>query len=677
MVDLTTSIGSLYGVGPKIAAKLAKLGLLTVFDLLYYYPRRYEDFSHPRTISQLEVGYEQIIQGRIVTIENELSVKQKMKLTRALVADGTGQLGIVWFNQPFLVRVLKPGTTWLMAGKVERGYQGEITMVAPTLEREGVIIPLYGETVGLTSKMIRKLLSELRHLVSMLPDWLPEPIRKEQQLVALGEALRMIHFPEAINELGTAKKRLAFDELLLLMLKILETKKELNQAHSLVCKIQIEEIKKIIASLPFQLTEGQRLAIWEIVQDLARSTPMNRLLEGDVGSGKTVVGAIAVYDVAKSGYRSVWMAPTEILANQHYQTTQRFLQPFGVKVGLLTASTSKKVVEQLDSFDLVVGTQALIQNKVRFSKLGLVIIDEQHRFGVNQRGYLLKNQKETPHFLAMTATPIPRTLALTLYGDLDISRLAMVPTGRKPIVTRFVDPANRTEAYKFIGSQIESGRQVFVVCPIITATGDLAEGDQLQLTLEERKSVTSEYEKLKTKVFPNLRIGLLHGRLPAKEKLAVINTFREGNVDLLVSTSVIEVGIDIPNASVMMIEGAERFGLAQLHQFRGRIGRGEHQSYCFVFTDSTEQTVFERLAAFADTTDGFEIAELDLQLRGPGQLAGLAQSGLTELKLAKISDIALIRRVKQVAQRLVEEGLANYPLLQGRVNDERRTEHLA
>lgn len=684
MISLETPLVELYGVGDKVGQKLQTLGLHTVYDLLYYYPRRYEDFSEPRRLDQVTLGEHQIVKGKITEIKNDLSSRQRMKLTRAIISDETGQLALLWFNQPFLIRLLRPGTVWLFAGKVERDLADKVAMVAPVIEREGKIIPIYGETAGLSSKIIRKLLFQLKHLIVHIEDWLPESIRSQYELVSLADALTLIHYPESIDQIGQAKRRLAFDELFLLVLGIQTARQELATTRAPRCQQPIELIKTLIASLPFILTDSQRLSCWQIVKDLAKNQPMNRLLEGDVGSGKTVVGALAAAIVIKSGYQAVWLAPTEILANQHYRTCSQFLTAFGIKIGLLTGSTSAKLQGEINNYGLIIGTQALIQEKVKFDRLGLIIVDEQHRFGVSQRAKLVKKEGLVPHFLSMTATPIPRTLALTLYGDLDISQLHTLPTGRKPVITRFVDPGHRSEAYEFIRKQVKSGRQVYVVCPLVamaslplvaqSSTGRA--GDQLTLDLDDKRAAVATYEKLKDQIFPDFRVGLIHGKLKPKEKEAVMAAFTEGKLDILVATAVIEVGIDIPNATVMMIEGAERFGLAQLHQFRGRVGRSEHQSYCLVFTDSSTSTVFDRLRAFANTISGFEIAELDLKLRGPGQLLGLEQSGLGKLKIASISDIATIQWVKQAAMTVMNDGLERYPILKARLAYDRRSQHL-
>lgn len=683
MITAQSSLHELIGVGDKVAERLAQLGLSTIEDLLHYYPRRYEDFSQPLEINQLKVDEHHIIKARVVNIHNEFSTKRQMRLTRALVADNSGQIGSIWFNQPFLIRLLKPGTTWLLAGRVEADYQGKLTMVAPQIERHELILAVYGETAGLSSKIIRKLLYQLRPMMIETIDWLPEPIRQERQLVPVGDALQMIHFPETLEQISLAKRRLAFDELFLLLLKVHLAKKSLKQTKAPACLADIGQIKSLVAYLPFTLTDSQRIASWQIIKDLGLPVPMNRLLEGDVGSGKTVVGVMAAYCTILAGYQTVWLTPTEILAQQHYQTCQQFLEPLGLKVGLLTSTTTKTITPELASFDLVIGTQAVIQDKVQFDRLGLVIVDEQHRFGVNQRNRLLKpdskkpnRKRPVPHLLTMTATPIPRTLALTIYGDLDISRLQTVPTGRQPIISRFVDPLHHQQAYNFIRQQIKAGRQAFVVCPLVDETSDRVVG-QLQLELAEKKVATAEYQKLKTLIFPDLKVGLVHGKLKPAEKQAVMTMYKEGKIDILVATAVIEVGIDIANATVMMIESADRFGLAQLHQFRGRVGRAQHQSYCFVFTDSTNPVTYERLRAFTNTSSGFELAELDLQLRGPGQLAGLRQAGLSDLKLASLSDIEMIRQAKVVVAGILNNGLGRYPVLEQRVTDHEQRAHLA
>ncbi len=649
-----TALVGLHGVGEKVMARLESLELKTVGDLVYNWPRRYEDFTNPRLIADITSGEHQIIEGRIISVENVLSPRQHMKLTHAVVSDQSGQFKLVWFNQPFLIRLLKPEARYLFAGKVERDYHGQLAMVSPTIEREGKIVPIYSETVGLSSKVIRKLVYQLRPFMQSQLDWLPRDVINKNRLMDQAAAIVSMHFPNSIDEVKAAKHRLAFDELFLLLLRIQQTKADLAEVSAPSCPSNIEAIKNFTANLPFPLTDSQRRAGWQIIQDVAKSRPMNRLLEGDVGSGKTVVGALAAIAVTGAGYQVVWMAPTEILAQQHYQTCSQFLPQ--LRIALLSGSTSAKVGPNINQYDFVIGTQALIQEKVHFDRLGLIIVDEQHRFGVRQRNHLVQNTRLVPHFLAMTATPIPRTLALTIYGDLDFSLLQSIATGRKPVVSRFTGSKQRHETYEFMRQQIRSGRQAFVVCPLVSSSEE-SKG-QLDLGLEEKRAAIAEYEKLRKHIFPDLRIGLIHGKLKSSEKAAIMSAFKGGEIDILVATAVIEVGIDIPNASVIIIEGADRFGLAQLHQFRGRVGRGEHQSYCFVFSDNQNSVVTERLRAFTTMTSGFELAELDLKLRGPGQLTGLTQSGLSDLKLASLSDIDLIQAARRSASTVIADGLS-------------------
>lgn len=656
-MTLQSPLTTLTGVGDKVADKLAVLGLFKVEDLIYYYPRRYEDYTNPRLINQLVIGQEQIIKAEILEISNDISARQRIKITKAQVSDQSGSINLVWFNQPFLPQTLKVGTSWLFSGKLERDFQGKLTMVSPKIERDARILPVYGETIGLSSKIIRKLIFQIRHLIHDYADWLEDDALTQNNLIAINQALEIIHFPDSIAQISSAKRRLAFDEIFILLVKINRLKLDLSKTNSPVCKGNLPQLKSFIKSLPFKLTDSQRLASWEIIKDLALTNPMNRLLEGDVGSGKTIVGLIAALTVIQSGFKVVWMAPTEILARQHWESCERFLSNLNIKCALLTSATTKKIALNLSQFDLVIGTQAVIQDKVHFQNLGLIIVDEQHRFGVKQRNKLIENQSITPHFLAMTATPIPRTLALTIYGDLSISALRSIPTGRLPIISRLINQQNRIEAYNLIRAEIKKGRQAFVVCPLIDETNkELLESANSQLDFEiiEKKAAVTEYEKLAKHIFPDLKVGLIHGKLKSAEKELVMSKFASGQLDILVATAVIEVGIDIPNASVMMIENADRFGLAQLHQFRGRVGRGIHQSYCFVFTETQNPNGLERLQAFTSSNSGFDLAELDLKLRGPGQMTGLIQAGLTDLKLASLNDIDLIRQAKALLDSLAK-----------------------
>lgn len=660
--DPKNRVDELPGVGETIAGKLSKLGIETISGLLYYFPYRWVDFSHPVSIGQVRAGSEAVIQGKVLSAATERSPRRRIFVTTALVQDGTGAIAVVWFNQPYLERVFHAGTSWIFAGKVTRGPNG-FTMESPDYERSPGIFPIYGETEGLTSKMIRRYVLEALPVAVSIPDPLPQEIIADEELLSLPHAIHAIHFPKSQGELSEARKRLAFDELFFLSLRIQSIRKELATANAPRVTVDEGKGRAFVQSLPFQLTDAQRKAASEILRDLGKPTPMNRLLNGDVGSGKTVVALVAAKAVIENGYQVAWLAPTEILVHQHFETVKR-LAP-GLKIGVLTGSRK----ERDEDDDVAIGTHALLEEKVTFPRLGLLIVDEQHRFGVKQRARLRGRSDLVPHLLSMTATPIPRTLALSLYGDLDISVLDELPPGRRKVRTHIVPPVKRGDAYGFIRDQIRVGRQAFVVCPLIEATKNTS------LAELDRKSAVAEYEKLKEKVFSDLRIGLLHGRMSGKEKDRVMKEFKDGQLHLLVSTAVVEVGIDVPNAAVMMIEGAEQFGLAQLHQLRGRVGRSKHQSYCLVFTDQWNEKIAARLKAFVSAKDGFELAEKDLELRGPGELAGIRQSGLPDLKMASLSDITLIQKAREHAAWALER-LDRFPRLIEAFGDYVRIRHL-
>jgi ATP-dependent DNA helicase RecG len=516
-----------------------------------------------------------------------------------------------------------------------------------------------------------------------IPEPLPREIRGRRSLPEISEAIRAMHFPKTADEAKAAERRFIFEDLLLLQLRALRERAQLKQHSAPPIHADVGLIKQFTASLPFSLTDAQRRSIWEIIKDMENPRPMNRLLEGDVGSGKTVAAAAAALLAVKAGYRAAFMAPTEILARQHYVTLLKVLAPFGVSIGLLIGAEKRKKTDA----DITVGTHALVQKNVRFENLGLVVVDEQHRFGVAQRAVLVTSnqlpvphgEKILPHFLSMSATPIPRTLALTIYGDLDLSLLDEMPPTRRPVITKIVRPGKRAEAYHFIREEVKKGRQTFVVCPLIE-TGDKRQTTrfaQQKLLLAEVKTVKEEHKKLSETVFPDLRVAMLHGKMKTREKDAVMEKFRRGETDVLVSTSVIEVGVDVPNAAIMMIEGAERFGLAQLHQFRGRVGRGGEQSYCFLFPTEDGLTT-RRLRAVAETENGFELAEQDLKIRGPGELFGLRQSGASDLILKGITDPNLVREVRQEALYLAKSSpdLSRYPALAARLRELETTVHL-
>jgi len=655
-MKLEAPIQNLVGVGPKVAEKLKRLGIETVRDLLFYFPRAWQDFSKPQTIKSLRINEEVVIKASILSIHQTRTFKKRMSIVEAELVDETGKIRAIWFNQAFLAKVLKPGESFIFAGKIGYDFKTEQkTLSVSQYEKEPIILPIYAETEGLTSKFLRRLIQPLLKSVE-IKDHLPEKLKKEEKLIGLEEAIAKIHFPQNSNDIQTARFRLAFDELFLIALMVVDRRSKLSREPSFQMKIDESKLKEFVGKLPYKLTNAQRKTAWEIVQDLAKSSPMNRLLQGDVGSGKTVVAAMAAYVTSLNNLQTVWLAPTEILANQHFKNVSIMLKPFNLKVGLMTSANK---IADLKKDDVIIGTHALLQKDVNFSKLGLIIIDEQHRFGVKQRAHLRKSDSKIPHLLSMTATPIPRSLALSVYGDLDLSIIDELPAGRIKVATKVVGPESRSKAYEFIRKEIIKGRQVFVVCPLIEEGGSLGN----QLFDLDRKTVLGEFEKLSKNIFPQFKIGILHGRMKSDEKKKTMDEFSAGKIQILVSTAVIEVGIDIANATVMMIEGAEKFGLAQLHQFRGRVGRGKFPSYCLLFSDSISPETQNRLLAMTTSANGFELAEKDLSLRGPGELVGIRQSGLPDLKMASLSDIMLVKRARAAAERIYAQNISNFPEL--------------
>jgi len=667
------------------ASKLPKLELYTVGDLIYHIPHRYDNFTIISPIGEVQSGEIVTIQGKITAFKNQYT-RSRVTLQKATLADETGEIELVWFNQPFLSRVIKVGDTMSIAGNVEgsihrltlKPSEYEVISEGEETIHTGRLVPIYSQTTGITSKWLRKQIYSLLHeLRGTITDFLPDHLRERYQLLPLEEALWKIHFPSSLEEAEKARERLAFDELFLMQTKALERRKiwetETHGAAFSVTNHQanIEKLKK---SLPFELTHAQQKALDAIFVDVAKTQPMNRLVQGDVGSGKTIVAGISMYLAHLNGFQSVLMAPTEILAQQHYKTISTLLAPFGVTVDLVTSSQNSiknKVVSSkkdeknkldtgytLHDTDILIGTHAVLSEKISFTNLGLVVIDEQQRFGVAQRG-IIRNKGNNPHLLTMTATPIPRTVALTMYGDLDLSYLDEMPKGRKVIKTWFVPPEKRDGAYEWIEKEIKDlDSQAFIICPFI-------EESESNITV---KAATKEFERLAIDVFPHLKLGMLHGRQKAKEKEQVLNDFKEKKFEILVATPVVEVGIDIPNATVIMIEAADRFGLAQLHQLRGRVGRGDKQSYCLLFSESTSQKTSERLHAMERTNIGAELSELDLRLRGPGDIYGTSQHGAVRLKVASFSDFDLIEKAKAAAVDTFEK-ITTYPLLKKRLDE--------
>ncbi len=691
---LTTPVSELHRVGKNLEKKLNVLGIIRAQDILFHFPFRYEDYRSVVPIANVMPGVDLTIKGTIELIANKRSPRKRTMITEAVVRDETDVIRVIWFGQPFIAKILKVGDEVYLSGAIKEDVFGT-HMTSPAYERvredkqathTARIVPMYPLTSGVTQKQMRFLVEQVLPLAEQITEWIPHSILVENKLITLSEAIQKIHFPENHEERVCAERRLKFGELFILQLRAELIRQSSARQHAPHIGFKEKEIREFVQSLPFELTVDQKKSAWEIFQDIGQGSPMNRLLQGDVGSGKTIVAGLSAYLSFLNGYQSVIMAPTEILATQHYET---LIKLFGdkISIGLLTGSqveSRKSKVHEAESksrklekqevkkqineglIDLVIGTHALLTEDTQFHQLGLVVIDEQHRFGVEQRKTIRdKSGMEGmyPHFLSMTATPIPRSYALTLYGDLDVSYIKTKPAGRKDIITRLVEPNKREKAYGFIREQVEKGRQVFVVCPLIEQK--TKEGENVSL-VSEKKTVLSEYEKLSTKIFPDLRVGYLHGKMKSKEKEGIMKKFAAGETDILVSTSVIEVGVNIPNASIMMIEGAERFGLAQLHQFRGRVGRAEYQSYCILFTEVENVVSKGRLEYFAKTLDGFVLAEYDLETRGPGEVYGTAQSGMEELRLATMRDQDIIRAARESARGMDFE---KFPELKERVQE--------
>lgn len=649
-MDLNSPITDLPKVGPIFARKFEKLGIDTLEDLFYHVPARYLDYSNVTTINKLRANEVATIHAKIVSLKNIYS-KRGLKMQIGSVEDSTGKIMVVWFNQPFLIKTLYPGRLISLSGKV--GFFGrKLCLSSPDYEllvedddatmHTGRLVPVYPETSGLSSRWIRRKMKDAYDELT-IEEFLSDEILQKNKLIHFKKAIEYVHFPENLEEAEIGRKRLAFNELLNLELKSLIRKLNWDKkrvAHKL--EVDDKSVKTFIDSLPFTLTKSQTKVIGEILDDLKSSVPMNRLLEGDVGSGKTAVAAVGMFAAFASGFQSAIMAPTQILAAQHYQTLKKIFEKYKVRISLITG-TAKKI--ETGRSDIIVGTHSLIHDKINLENVAFIVIDEQHRFGVEQRKHLIK-KSGIPHVLTMTATPIPRTVALTAYGDMDLSVLTDMPAGRQKVTTWVVPEGKRTGAYGWIEKQIKTEKcQAFIVCPLIE--------DSETETLADVKSVTSEFIHLKS-VFPDLRLGLLHGKLKPAEKDLVLESFKKGNLDILVTTPVVEVGIDIPNATVMVIEAAERFGLAALHQLRGRVGRGSAKSYCLLFSNFHSGTAYARLQAMEKTYSGFELSELDLKLRGPGEIFGTAQSGLPELKIADWSDYDLIKAAKEAATEIVK-----------------------
>jgi len=706
MLTLDSKIEQVKRIGPRYLKKLHHLKINTVRDLFFHFPYRYDDFSAIIPISQLKEGQTATVQGEIIEIKNTRLFRRHLVLTEALAKDQGGTIKSVWFNQPYLAETLKKGKVVNLSGKLVFRKKAlcfsnpayEVINKAETTHT-GRLVPVYHETVGLTSRYLRYIIKPILYLGGQIKEFLPSQIKKEFQLMDFGQAISQAHFPNDLAQAGQARARLSFNELFLMQLTTLKQKKEFAQEKSIAIPFDQELIKPFVAGLPFKLTKGQKIAAWEVFQDLAKPQPMNRLIDGDVGSGKTIVALMAALAVVKNDYQVALMAPTEILAKQHFETGKKFLNGYGIKIALLTGSTAKtflkrevkttksKIKKEVreGKINLIIGTHALIQKDLFFKNLALAIVDEQHRFGVFQRAALQRRIHQipdglpaspaggatTPHLLSLSATPIPRTLALTIYGDLDISIIKELPRGRKKIITQIVASSQRKKAYDFVRQQIKQKKQAFVICPLIEESEKLAaKNGAIDL-----KSVTQEYEKLKQDIFPDLKISMLHGKMKPPEKEKIMAEFKKRKADILVSTSVVEVGVDIPNATVMLIEGADRFGLAQLHQFRGRIGRDKDQAYCFLLIESAVGKTNQRLKALLTAKNGFELAEKDLAIRGPGDFIGLRQWGQPDLIMASLKDIELIKKSRLAAKFVLDNGLIN-PAITKYLNSLQKIIHL-
>ena len=660
--EFTDNVMYLKGVGPRRAAALEKLNIFTKYDLLTHFPRqdKYENLSNVTKIRDIFEGETVVLFGRISNINfRKVFIRNRSTpIINALLSDGTGYIQLTWFNQEYLLNKLKEGMIISVTGKATFDRMGRLS-ISPksfTEEPELGIMPTYPATETITQSVLRNMMKNLLAQMPTLAETLPPEILREQNLISRDEAMRAIHFPKNYAQLDAARRRLAFEELFLIQCELMSIKRQ-NQDERLGIshKKNGALVKAALEKLPFELTNDQQKVFREVVKDMESKLPMRRLIQGDVGSGKTAVALLALVKTVENGFQGAFMAPTEILATQHYEKFSALLSDLGIRVGLLSAKVTryKKLKEELyekisaHEVDIVIGTHALIQEGVQFAKLGLVVTDEQHRFGVNQRSTLEKKSDTLPDMLVMTATPIPRTMKLTVYGDLDVSTIKELPPGRKPIKTMAKNMRSRKKVYDFVRTEILAGRQAYVVCPLI----ERSESEMLA-DIEPAEEV---FAMLSNGIFSDIPCALLHGKMRPRDKEEIMEKFHSGETKLLVSTTVIEVGVDVPNASVMVVEHAERFGLAQLHQLRGRVGRGAEKSYCILISDSKAEIARERLKTMESTNDGFKLAEVDLKLRGPGQFFGEAQHGLPDLKIASVSDEELLIQARDAAEKFIND----------------------
>lgn len=669
-MTLKSKASELKGVGQELTAQLKTLGIETIGELIDYLPRRYDDYSRVEPIGRIKPGP--------VTIKAEIKqasgryVRRGMHITEAVASDASGSVRLIWFNQPYRAAALKKGPQYYISGDFQLRRQ-RLSIQNPSVELASSfpvstarIVPVYKETKAIKSLQLRKIIREALPMIRQLKETLPPWLLKQEKLLSRAATYEALHFPSSPEQLADAQKRFGFEEVFQLALASLMNKYEFASDTSLSIPFDKKLAKDFVNHLPFELTDDQRKAVWRIYLDMQKTSPMNRLVNGDVGSGKTVVATMAAVMAMKEGFQVALMAPTELLAKQHAETIHGLLKPLGIANELSLLSGSMKPRQKQTVYgkvksgkvQFIIGTHALIQEKVDMHKLGLIVIDEQHRFGVDQRKSLQAKAGHAPHVLSLTATPIPRSLALTLYGELDISVIAQKPPGRAPITTKICSPNSRPQLYRDIDRQVDEGRQVFIVCPLIAESDDLAV-----------QSAESMHERLSKHEFKHRRVGLLHGKIKTEDKDAVMKDFLDKKYDILVSTTVIEVGVDVPNASTMVIENAERFGLAQIHQLRGRVGRSDRPGYCYLMM-SDSKAPGRRLRAIESSNDGFRLAELDLEIRGPGAIYGTMQHGALDLRIAKLTDVKLIATARQSAQDFIDRGenLLQYKELQEHVN---------
>ncbi|MFH0803929.1 MAG: ATP-dependent DNA helicase RecG [Candidatus Tagabacteria bacterium] len=673
---------------------LNNLGFKTAKDLLWHFPFRYEEFASLSAVADLTEGIKATVCGKILETKMEKTWRKKMTIAEAVLSDGSGQINLVWFRQPYIAKMLKIGDAISATGKIQKNKKGlpagrqGFYIANPIYEkigaeeiRENRLVPIYPESAGLSSRWFRFAINKILKKVlagGNLKDPLPDFIVNRYHLPSLKTSLIYIHSPKNLKDAEAARKRFAFEEVFAIQLSRIKQRIQRDKQSCFSIKSEQKNIDEFISSFSFDLTSAQKKAINNILNDFQKKSPMARLLEGDVGSGKTVVAATTAFGVVKSGYQVAYMAPTEVLSRQHFKNFTDYFGPYAIKIGLITSSECLKFPSKAypgkpthisksqllkwtvsGEIPILIGTHSLIQEKVKFKNLAYVIIDEQHKFGTSQRQKLAK-KSIAPHLLSMTATPIPRTLALTIYGDLDLTLLDEMPPGRKNIITKIVSPRDRQSAYDFIREEIKKEHQAYVICPRINEQSDSK--SLISLTM---KSVKAEYEKLSKKIFPEYKVAMLHGQMKTQEKEKIMSEFREGKIKILVATSVIEVGIDVPNATVILIEGAERFGLAQLHQLRGRVMRSCHQPYCFIFTETNSLKSRSRLKALLKAKNGFELAEYDLKFRGAGELAGRKQWGISDVGMEALKNLKMVEAARTEAQNLLKQDseLKSYPLL--------------